>query len=67
MKFWVYPLAPVQFMRITMGTLKDISRESLSCGTREKTNDWWLAKVDLIDDEHAESYEGNNQGRQDAG
>jgi hypothetical protein len=66
MKFWVYPLAPVQFMRITMGTLKDISRESLSC-TRKRAHDWWLAKVDLIDDEHAESYEANNQGRQDAG
>ena len=53
-------------MRSTMGTLKNISRECLSC-TRESAHDWWLAKVDLIDDEYAQPQEANNQGRQDAG
>ena len=53
-------------MRNTMGTLKDISRECLSC-TCERTHDWWLAKVDLIDDEYAQPRETNYQGRQDAG
>jgi hypothetical protein len=53
-------------MRSTMGTLKDISRECLFC-TRKKTHDWWLAKVDLIDDEYAQPQEAKNQGQQDAG
>jgi len=62
----MYPLAPVQFMCITMGTLEDISRKCLSC-THERTHDRWLAKVDLVDDEHAEPYKATNQGRQDLG
>ena len=62
MKFWKCPLAPVQFMRITIGTLKDISRECLSC-THERAYNWWLAKIDLIDNEHAKPYEANNQWR----
>jgi len=46
-------------MRNTMGTLKDISRYGLYC-THERTHDWWLAKVDLIDHEYAQPHEANN-------
>ena len=53
-------------MRSTMGTLKDINQECLSC-TRERTHDWWLTKVDLVDDEYTQPQEASNQGQQDAG